>query len=174
MSDLYIPRISLHISSSRTGRPIVGIYNSLTDTWMWKLGLRPQYSFSGNICFKFSAFCLCSAASSNFQIYFCFHMFLLQVCSRKKVEPSALRVWYWMIYRGPGFLAVVWFGSSPTPSPPPVSKSRPATHRKTKKERQFADGRRGKGWARSRIIRPLESLVLYKSFNNLCVGRLLC
>jgi hypothetical protein len=28
---------------------------------MWKLGLRPRYSFSGNICFKFSAFCLCSA-----------------------------------------------------------------------------------------------------------------
>ncbi len=59
--DLYIPRISLHISSSRTGRPILGIYNSLTDTWMWKLVLSPQYSFSGNICFKFLAFCLCSA-----------------------------------------------------------------------------------------------------------------
>ncbi len=29
---------------------------------MWKLGLSPRYSFSGNICFKFSAFCLCSAA----------------------------------------------------------------------------------------------------------------
>ncbi len=28
---------------------------------MWKLGLRPRYSFSGNIYFKFSAFCLCSA-----------------------------------------------------------------------------------------------------------------
>ncbi len=28
-----------------------------------KLGLRPRYSFSGNICFKFSAFCLCSARS---------------------------------------------------------------------------------------------------------------
>ncbi len=29
---------------------------------------------------------------------------------------------YWMIYRGPGFLAVVWFGSStiPFPSPPPL------------------------------------------------------
>jgi hypothetical protein len=27
---------------------------------MWKLGLRPRYLFSGNICFKFSAFCLCS------------------------------------------------------------------------------------------------------------------
>ncbi len=61
VSDLYIPRIGPHISSSKKGRPIVGIYNSLTDTWMWKLGLRPRYSFSGNICFKFSAFCLCSA-----------------------------------------------------------------------------------------------------------------
>ncbi len=54
---------TLHISSSRTGRPIVGIYNSLWDTWMWKLGPRPRYSISGNICFKFSAFCLCSVGS---------------------------------------------------------------------------------------------------------------
>ncbi len=60
VSDLYIPKIDPHISSSRKDRPIVGIYNSLTDTWMYKLGLRPQYSFSGNICFKFLAFCLCS------------------------------------------------------------------------------------------------------------------
>ncbi len=29
---------------------------------------------------------------------------------------------YWMIYRGPGFLDVVWFGSSPSPRPSPVSK----------------------------------------------------
>ncbi len=48
---------------SRKGRRIVEIYNSLTDTWMWKLGLRPRYSFSGNICFKFSAFCLCSVCA---------------------------------------------------------------------------------------------------------------
>jgi hypothetical protein len=27
---------------------------------MWKLVQRPRYSFSGNICFKFSAFFLCS------------------------------------------------------------------------------------------------------------------
>jgi hypothetical protein len=32
---------------------------------MWKLGLRPRYSFSGNICFKFSAFCLCSAPTKR-------------------------------------------------------------------------------------------------------------
>jgi hypothetical protein len=29
---------------------------------------------------------------------------------------------YWIIYIGPGFLAFVWLGSSPTPSPSPVSK----------------------------------------------------
>ncbi len=46
---------SVHIfSCSRIGRPIVGIYKSLTDTWMWKLGLRPRTSFSGNICFVYS------------------------------------------------------------------------------------------------------------------------
>ncbi len=48
------------ISSSRIARPIVGIYKSLTGSWMWKLGLRPRYSFSGNICFEISVFCLCS------------------------------------------------------------------------------------------------------------------
>ncbi len=73
VSDLYIPRIGPHISSSRKGRPIVGIYTVIrshtdTDTWMWKLGLRPRYSFSGNICFKFSAFCLCSVVSSDLTI----------------------------------------------------------------------------------------------------------
>ncbi len=68
---IYIFPESVHISSSRKGRPIVGICicNSLTDTWMWKLGLRPRYSFSGNICFKFSAFCLCSVLPWNYLFY---------------------------------------------------------------------------------------------------------
>ncbi len=52
---------TLHIFSCRIGRPIVGIYKSLTDLWMWKLGLRPSNSFSGNICFKNSVLCLCSS-----------------------------------------------------------------------------------------------------------------
>ncbi len=65
VSNLYIPRIDPHIFSSRNGSSIVGIYNSLTDTWMWKLGLRPRYSFSGNICFQFSAFFLCSEECIN-------------------------------------------------------------------------------------------------------------
>ncbi len=37
LNDLYIPRISL---PSKISRPILGIYKSLTDTWMWNLGDR--------------------------------------------------------------------------------------------------------------------------------------
>ncbi len=42
---------------SRKGRSIVGIYKSLTYTWMWKLGLLSCNSFSGNIWFEFSLLC---------------------------------------------------------------------------------------------------------------------
>ncbi len=54
MSDLYIPRISPHISCRRIGISMVGIYKSLTDTWMWKLGLWPRNLFSGNLFQIFS------------------------------------------------------------------------------------------------------------------------
>ncbi len=80
---------------------------------------------------------------------------------------------YWMFYRGPGFLAVVWLGYSPTPSTllqwaicisfsvflcvtSPV---------------ELTDERGGRGWARSQIIRRGESLVLYTSLNTLCLAR---
>ncbi len=72
---------------------------------------------------------------------------------------------YWMIFRGPGFLAVVCFGSSPTPSQL-SQEARTATRRKSEKERQLADGRRGGGWGRNQIIWQRESLVLYKSMNH--------
>jgi hypothetical protein len=56
VSDLYVPIESVHIFfCSRIGRPIPGIYKSLTDTRMLKVGLRPHNYFSGNICFEFSA-----------------------------------------------------------------------------------------------------------------------
>ncbi len=51
VSDLYILGISPHIFLQQN-RQIA----SLTDTWMWKLGLWPRNSFSGNICFEFSVF----------------------------------------------------------------------------------------------------------------------
>ncbi len=64
VSDLYLNSKdrSMHIFCSRIGRSIVGIYAyfSLTDTWVWKLGLWPRNSFSGNICVKFSVLYLSS------------------------------------------------------------------------------------------------------------------
>ncbi len=63
---IYIFPGSVHIfSCSITGRPIVGIYKSVTDTGMWKLELRPRNFSSGNICFKFSVLCLCSVSLST-------------------------------------------------------------------------------------------------------------
>jgi hypothetical protein len=60
VSNLYIPRIGPHISCSRIDRSIVGMYKSLTDTWMWKLRLWPRNSFYGNLCFELSVLGLCS------------------------------------------------------------------------------------------------------------------
>ncbi len=67
VSDLYIFPGSVHIfSCNRVDRSIVRINKSFTDTWIWKLGLWPRNSFSGNICFKFSVLVLCSAGTSTF------------------------------------------------------------------------------------------------------------
>ncbi len=67
--------------------------------------------------------------------------------------------------RGPGLLAVVWFGSSPTPFPHLVrQKAKTATQED--RERETTCMERGK--RRSRIIRSQESLVLYKSSNTRC------
>jgi hypothetical protein len=69
-----------------------------------------------------------------------------------------------MIYRGPGFLAVVGFGSLPTSSPIQFD---PRIIGSLRNRDNFLTGEGGRGWARSRIIQPQERLVLYKSFNTL-------
>ncbi len=48
MSDSYIPRIDLPILLQGICGLILGIYKLLTDTWMWKLGLRPRNSQKRN------------------------------------------------------------------------------------------------------------------------------
>ncbi len=72
-----------------------------------------------------------------------------------------------MIYRGAGFLAVVWFGSSPAPSPPLLSASRLSLSQSPFVSPVELADVRGGGWGRSQTIRRQESLVLYKSFNTL-------
>ncbi len=65
ISVSYFPGLVHIFSYCRIGRPIVGIYKSLTDTWMRKLGLRQRNSFSGNICFEFSVLYLCSVDKAD-------------------------------------------------------------------------------------------------------------
>ncbi len=57
VSDLYIPSIGPHISCSRIDKSIVEIYESLTDTWMWKLGLRLRNSQKRNTLMGYSLQC---------------------------------------------------------------------------------------------------------------------
>jgi hypothetical protein len=47
VSDLYIPTIGLPILLEEICGPILGLYKSLTDTLMWKLGLRPAIPRKG-------------------------------------------------------------------------------------------------------------------------------
>ncbi len=46
LSDLYIPTIGLPILL-KGNMSVEYIHKSLTDTWMWKLGLRPRIPFLG-------------------------------------------------------------------------------------------------------------------------------
>ncbi len=48
VSDFYIPTIDLPILLQEICGLIQDIYKSLTDTWMWKLGLRPRNSKKRN------------------------------------------------------------------------------------------------------------------------------
>ncbi len=57
VSHLYISMISLPILLEEICRPILGLYKSLTDTWMLKLGLRPRYSQKRNTYVGFSLQC---------------------------------------------------------------------------------------------------------------------
>jgi len=75
-----------------------------------------------------------------------------------------------MIYRGPGFLAVVWFSPSPQPILPPI----PSVSQLSLFLIDFmwVAGQaywreRGGGGGKSQIMRRRESLVLYKSLSTL-------
>ncbi len=73
---------------------------------------------------------------------------------------------YWMIYRGPGFLAVKWFASSPAPPPPnslPSVSSTGDTQEDWERETTcWRERGGGGGWGAT-----AKRLVKYKSFNIL-------
>ncbi len=72
----------------------------------------------------------------------------------------------WMIFRGPSFLAVVWFGSSPTHFS--LSKLDRRHKGRLLKRDNLMRGEVGRGWVGSWIMRAKENLVLYKWINTLC------
>ncbi len=56
----------------------------------------------------------------------CYWTLLRRQCYNAKFGTIVKTSEYWMIYRGPGFLAVIWFGSSPTDLPHLPSASCPS------------------------------------------------
>ncbi len=63
-SDLYIPRLVHIFPPAEKSEPSWEyiIRSQTHECWNWNWD--PRYSFSGNICFKFSAFCLCSVSKT--------------------------------------------------------------------------------------------------------------
>ncbi len=71
----------------------------------------------------------------------------------------------WMIHRGLGCLGIVWFDPYPSLSRQQILSLSQSSCVSPVDCRAYW---RETGWRRSRIIRPRESLVLYKSFKTLC------
>ncbi len=78
---------------------------------MWKLGPRPRYSFSGNLCFKFSAFFLCSVhaalvgkciSKKKLKNQAFFHLIFSSSVTFKHLAIGWIRIsviiWFWEIY----------------------------------------------------------------------------
>jgi hypothetical protein len=76
------PEIGLvHIfSSRRIGRPIVGIYKSLTETWMWKLGLGHAIHFLGIFV---SNFCIVSLQCGLCYVQYIIPLVILNIYVQK-------------------------------------------------------------------------------------------
>ncbi len=81
----------------------------------------------------------------------------------------------WMIYRGPGFLSVVWLGSSTTPFPFSRQKVASLSQSSCVCLIELSGGRARMGWARSRSehrVKACPSInhLILSGFLSLCVG----
>ncbi len=90
---------------------------------MWKLRLRPRYSSSGNIFFKFSAFFLCSAIkvsiADNFRTYDFFYRYSKSLT--RPLDPRSGADLLLNVHKTPSWAisrkeSIVWDSSIPMPS----------------------------------------------------------
>ncbi len=118
----------------------------------WKLYVCFAYFSLIDTNIHFRVKCTKKGFTTTFEKYskFACHEFFFSVKKKEKIPGciqlyretagvggvgrSAYGLQYWMIYGGSGFLAIVWSGSSPTPSPSSVSDlslllSLPVRHR---------------------------------------------
>jgi hypothetical protein len=81
--DLYIPGSVCLFCCSQICEPILEIYKSLTDTWLWKLGMRPRNSQKKK--YKYGIFVAVQ--------YYCCRAFLEHYSSL--VSFALLKHFYW-------------------------------------------------------------------------------
>ncbi len=91
---IYIPTIEPILVLENVW-PIIGIYNSITDTRMWNLGQRPHNSISGNTKMGFSLQCRVKKLIT--------HLF---ICSKWK---ECLHVWSWEAHITKDIITVMCF-----------------------------------------------------------------
>ncbi len=90
---IFLPLVHL-FSCSRVGRPIVGKYKSLTETWMQELGLWRAVPFLGIFVSNFSVLCLiCLICSSYVKI-----LLIAIYVSMMKENKALCRLFVWVSY----------------------------------------------------------------------------
>jgi hypothetical protein len=60
---------------------------------MWKLELRPRYSFSGNIRLEISVFCLCSVGVLHICVFFCFQQCEYQLALGNTILANLVKMY---------------------------------------------------------------------------------
>jgi hypothetical protein len=109
VSDLFITTIGLAILLEEICRTILVIYKSLTDTWMWKLGLRLRYSQKRNTLVGFPLQCPLNWIIFNLRLFSTDLIVWNWTVPAKLSRKQILRMWDISVKaRRPSFHFMIW------------------------------------------------------------------